>query len=85
VRLAPDAAITDAPQLDVLHVPVGFGKEQLIDDARLMSWPRQQAAGAGLHGSTAPATKASAVMCGTGSALARCHARAVWTATVPTG
>lgn len=47
LRLAPDATIEDAPQLDVLHVPGGFGQERLMDDERLMAWLRSQAAGAG--------------------------------------
>jgi cyclohexyl-isocyanide hydratase len=29
LRLAPDAALADAPQLDVLHVPGGYGQEAL--------------------------------------------------------
>jgi len=31
LRLTPDAALSDAPQLDVLHVPGGFGQEALMD------------------------------------------------------
>ena len=34
LRLTPDAALADAPQLDVLHVPGGFGQEALMEDAR---------------------------------------------------
>ena len=45
LRLAPDATIDEAPQLDVLHVPGGFGQEQLMNDERLLSWLRHQAAG----------------------------------------
>ena len=46
LRLIPDAALADAPHLDVLHVPGGFGQEALMEDAALLGWIRQQAAGA---------------------------------------
>jgi cyclohexyl-isocyanide hydratase len=46
LRLAPDAALADAPQLDVLHVPGGYGQEALMEDAEVLGWIRQQASGA---------------------------------------
>jgi cyclohexyl-isocyanide hydratase len=46
LRLTPDAALADAPPLDVLHVPGGFGQEALMDDAEVLDWIRQQAQGA---------------------------------------
>ncbi|CAN5239897.1 DJ-1/PfpI family protein [soil metagenome] len=46
LRLAPDATLADAPKLDVLHVPGGFGQEALMDDEEVLGWIRQQAAGA---------------------------------------
>jgi cyclohexyl-isocyanide hydratase len=46
LRLMPDAALADAPPLDVLHVPGGFGQEALMGDAEVLAWIRQQAAGA---------------------------------------
>jgi cyclohexyl-isocyanide hydratase len=46
LRLTADAALTDAPPLDVLHVPGGFGQEALMEDADVLGWIRQQAAGA---------------------------------------
>src|SRR6201992_3304690 len=46
LRLTPDAAIADAPQLDVLHVPGGFGQEALMDDTEVLDWIARQAAGA---------------------------------------
>jgi cyclohexyl-isocyanide hydratase len=46
LRLMPDATIEDAPRLDVLHVPGGFGQEELMDDARVLSWLQRQAGGA---------------------------------------
>jgi len=45
LRLTPDAAIADAPQLDVLHIPGGFGQEALMDDADVLGWIQRQAAG----------------------------------------
>jgi cyclohexyl-isocyanide hydratase len=46
LRLTPDAALADAPQLDVLHVPGGFGQEALMEDEEVLGWIRRQAAGA---------------------------------------
>jgi len=46
LRLTPDAALADAPRLDVLHVPGGFGQEALMEDTEVLAWIRQQAAGA---------------------------------------
>ncbi len=46
LRLAPDASLADAPQLDVLHVPGGFGQEALMDDEKVLDWIQRQAAGA---------------------------------------
>src|SRR6516164_4689069 len=44
--LTSDAALADAPPLDVLHVPGGRGQEALMDDEEVLAWIRQQAAGA---------------------------------------
>ena len=46
LRLTPDAALAAAPQLDVLHVPGGFGQEALMEDEEVLGWIRRQAAGA---------------------------------------
>ena len=46
LRLTPDATLADAPRLDVLHVPGGFGQESLMEDAEVLAWIREQAAGA---------------------------------------
>jgi cyclohexyl-isocyanide hydratase len=43
LRLTPDATLSDAPQLDVLHVPGGFGQEALMEDIEVLAWIRQQA------------------------------------------
>ena len=45
LRLMPDAALADAPQLDVLHVPGGRGQEALMEDEDLLAWIRRQALG----------------------------------------
>jgi cyclohexyl-isocyanide hydratase len=44
--LTPDASLVEAPPLDVLHVPGGFGQEALMEDTEVLAWIRQQAAGA---------------------------------------
>jgi cyclohexyl-isocyanide hydratase len=46
LRLTADAVLSDAPPLDVLHVPGGFGQQALMDDEEVLAWIRQQAAGA---------------------------------------
>src|ERR1700761_8502331 len=46
LRLTPDAVLADAPQLDVLHVPGGFGQEALMEDEEVLGWIRRQAQGA---------------------------------------
>jgi len=46
LRLTPDAALSDAPQLDVLHVPGGFGQEALMEDTEVLEWLKKQAPGA---------------------------------------
>jgi len=46
LRLSPDAALAEAPQLDLLHVPGGFGQEAMMDDEEVLAWVREQAAGA---------------------------------------
>jgi cyclohexyl-isocyanide hydratase len=45
LRLTPDAVLTAAPQLDLLHIPGGFGQEALMDDEDVLAWLRGQAAG----------------------------------------
>ncbi len=46
LRLTPDASLAEAPQLDLLHVPGGFGQEALMEDEEVLGWIRRQAAGA---------------------------------------
>jgi cyclohexyl-isocyanide hydratase len=42
LRLTPDAALSDAPLLDVLHVPGGFGQEALMEDAEVLAGSRSR-------------------------------------------
>jgi len=46
LRLSPDGTLADAPPLDLLHIPGGFGQEALMDDEEVLGWIRAQAAGA---------------------------------------
>lgn len=46
LRLAPDATLADAPKLDVLHIPGGYGQEAVMDDEAILSWVHHQAQGA---------------------------------------
>ena len=46
LQLTPDATLADAPQLDVLHIPGGFGQEALMEDDEVLGWIKRQAAGA---------------------------------------
>ena len=46
LRLLPDATLAEAPQLDVLHVPGGYGQEAVMHDQTTLEWVRRQAAGA---------------------------------------
>src|SRR5687767_14814295 len=46
LRLMADAVLADAPRLDVLHVPGGFGQEELMADEEVLDWLRRQAEGA---------------------------------------
>ncbi len=43
LRLTPDATLSEAPQLDVLHVPGGFGQEAMMEDEAVLGWIRRQA------------------------------------------
>src|SRR5215470_17221757 len=41
LRLTPDATLADAPPLDVLHVPGGYGQEALMEDGEMLGWIRE--------------------------------------------
>lgn len=48
LRILPDATLAEAPPLDVLHLPGGFGVDAAMEDPEILQWVRRQAAGARL-------------------------------------
>lgn len=76
LRLEPDAALTEAPQLDLLHVPGGFGQEALMEDDEVLDWVRRQAAGARYVFSVCT----GALICGAAGLLKGRRATTHWTA-----
>jgi cyclohexyl-isocyanide hydratase len=46
LRMMADATLAEAPQLDLVHIPGGFGQEAVMDDEEILGWIRRQAAGA---------------------------------------
>lgn len=72
--LTPDAALADAPSLDVLHVPGGFGQEALMEDTEVLAWIRKQAAGA--HSVFSVCT--GALLCGAAGLLKGRRATTHW-------
>jgi cyclohexyl-isocyanide hydratase len=74
LRLLPDAALADAPQIDVLHVPGGYGQEALMEDENLLAWLRAQAAGA--HSIFSVCT--GALLCGAAGLLKGRRATTHW-------
>ncbi len=74
LRLAPDAALADAPRLDVLHVPGGFGQEALMEDEEALAWISKQAAGA--HNVFSVCT--GALLCGAAGLLKGRRATTHW-------
>ncbi|MHB8812853.1 MAG: DJ-1/PfpI family protein [Steroidobacteraceae bacterium] len=76
LRLTPDAALADAPPLDVLHVPGGTGQEALMEDAEVLGWIRHQASGACSIFSVCT----GALICGAAGLLKGRRATTHWTA-----
>ena len=74
LRLAPDAALADAPQLDVLHVPGGVGQEALMENDAVLGWIRQQAEGA----SSVFSVCTGALLCGAAGLLQGRRATTHW-------
>jgi cyclohexyl-isocyanide hydratase len=74
LRLTPDATLVDAPPLDVLHVPGGFGQEALMEDAEVLAWISRQAAGA--HSVFSVCT--GALLCGAAGLLKGRRATTHW-------
>lgn len=73
LRLTPDAAIEDAPPLDLLHVPGGFGQEALMDDKAVLGWLRTQAATARIF-----SVCTGALLCGAAGLLRGRRATTHW-------
>jgi len=76
LRLSPDATLDEAPPLDVLHVPGGFGQEALMEDAEVLGWIRQQAAG----GCSIFSVCTGALVCGAAGLLKGRRATTHWSA-----
>jgi cyclohexyl-isocyanide hydratase len=76
LRLTPDAALAEAPKLDVLHVPGGFGQEALMDDEEVLSWVNRQADGASCVFSVCT----GALICGAAGLLRGRRATTHWAA-----
>jgi cyclohexyl-isocyanide hydratase len=76
LRLAPDASLAEAPQLDVLHVPGGPGQEALMDDEEVLDWIQRQAAGAKIVFSVCT----GALLCGAAGLLNGRRATTYWAA-----
>ncbi len=74
LRIVPDATLADAPQLDVLHIPGGFGQEKLMEDEEVLGWIRRQAAGA--HAMLSVCT--GALICGAAGLLVGRKATTHW-------
>ena len=74
LRLTPDAALADAPRLDVLHVPGGFGQEAFMEDDEVLAWLRKQAAEA--HSVFSVCT--GALLCGAAGLLKGRRATTHW-------
>jgi len=74
LRLIPDAILTDAPPLDVLHVPGGYGQEALMEDGVVLDWIRQHASGA----SSVFSVCTGALICGAAGLLKGRRATTHW-------
>src|SRR5262249_6132774 len=76
LRLTPDATFDDAPPLDVLHVPGGYGQEAVMEDAEVLGWIRQQASG----GCSIFSVCTGALICGAACLLKGRRATTHWSA-----
>lgn len=76
LKLAADALLKDAPKLDVLHVPGGYGQEALMEDDEVISWVKKHAAGAECVFSVCT----GALICGAAGLLKGRRATTHWTA-----
>jgi cyclohexyl-isocyanide hydratase len=76
LRLTPDAPLAEAPPLDVLHVPGGYGQEALMEDTEVLGWIRQQASG----GCSIFSVCTGALICGAAGLLKGRRATTHWSA-----
>jgi cyclohexyl-isocyanide hydratase len=76
IQLLADTTIDEAPQLDVLLVPGGYGQEALMHDETVLSFIRTQAAGARYVFSVCT----GALICGAAGLLEGKRATTHWTA-----
>ena len=76
LKLAADALLADAPKLDVLHIPGGYGQEALMEDEEVLSWVKKHAAGAECVFSVCT----GALICGAAGLLKGRRATTHWTA-----
>src|SRR5271169_4979242 len=74
LRMMADAPLAEAPQLDLVHIPGGFGQEALMDDEEILGWIRTQAAGARCVFSVC----AGALICGAAGLLLGRRATTHW-------
>lgn len=76
LRLMPDATLAEAPMLDVLHVPGGFGQEVLMDDDEVLGWVRRQ----GVDALCVLSVCTGALICGAAGLLKGKRATTHWSA-----
>jgi cyclohexyl-isocyanide hydratase len=76
LQLTPDASLSEAPQLDVLHIPGGPGQEALMEDEAVLGWVRHQAAAAKIVFSVCT----GALICGAAGLLQGRRATTYWAA-----
>jgi cyclohexyl-isocyanide hydratase len=76
LRLIPDARLDEAPQLDLLIVPGGFGQQALMTDEATLDWLRHQARGARAVFSVCT----GALVCGAAGLLVGRRATTHWSA-----
>jgi cyclohexyl-isocyanide hydratase len=76
LRILPDLAIADAPQLDILLVPGGHGQEALMNDEEIIGFLRKQ----GSHARYVFSVCTGALLCGAAGLLEGKRATTHWTA-----
>jgi len=74
LRLWPDATIAEAPPLDVLVIPGGFGQEHLMDNIRVLDWIGRQTGSA----RTVLSVCTGALLCGAAGLLRGRRATTHW-------